>query len=89
MKYWSWNAGLSAAEIRELVLMGVLERSNQLAAGPHCSLLAEVQRVDRRVLPDRRLSKGGWQPLEERRDRVDRRRYGLVQASQSSSISMP
>ena len=81
MDYWLWNAGLSSAEIRERVLLGLLERSNQRAAGPHCSLLAEVQRVDRRALPDRRLANGGWQLLEERRGRVERRRYGLVQAA--------
>jgi hypothetical protein len=81
LRYWSWKAGLSAEEIRERLLLGLLERSNQRAAGPHCSLLAEVQRVDRRALPDRRLTNGGWQLLEERRGRVDRRRYGLMQAS--------
>ena len=76
VEVWRWNAGLSAPEVREQVLVGLLARSNGRAAGPHCSLLAEVRRFDRRALADRRLADGDWQLLEERRDRGERRRDG-------------
>jgi hypothetical protein len=39
MAYWRWNAGLSSAEIREQVLLALLERDNSRAAGPSCSLV--------------------------------------------------
>lgn len=77
MGYWRWNAGLSIGEIRAQVVRALLQRTNAEAAGPSCSLLPEVQRLERRLQPDRRLGAGGaWLPLQERRVRGERRRYG-------------
>jgi hypothetical protein len=79
MEYWRWNAGLSSAEIRQRVVLGLFERSNARAAGPNCSLFAEAQQQERRLQPDRRLrTNGAWLPLPERRVRGDRRRYGAL-----------
>ena len=81
MDFWRWNSGLSASEIREQVVFGLLARRNQQAAGPTCSLFPEVQRLERRLQPDRRLSSS--EPpldLEEYRGRRDRRRYGAQAA---------
>ena len=49
MDFWRWNSGLSASEIREQVVFGLLARRNQQAAGPTCSLFPEVQRLERRL----------------------------------------
>ena len=60
MGYWRWNAGLSSGEIRAQVVRALLQRTNAEAAGPSCSLLPEVQRLQ----PDRRLGAGdAWLPL--------------------------
>lgn len=77
MHFWRWNAGLSSAEIREQVVLGLFQRSNAMASGPTCSLFPEAQRQERRLQPDRRLGTNGvWLPLPERRVGGERRRYG-------------
>lgn len=79
MSYWMWNSGLSSAAIREQVILGLFERSNQAAAGPTCSLFPEAQRHERRINPDRRINRR--EPNTDRRIQNDRRRYGQLQAS--------
>jgi hypothetical protein len=44
MGFWRWNSTLSSAEIRDLVVSGMIARTNLLADGPTCSLFAEAQR---------------------------------------------
>lgn len=60
MKFWLWNAGLRADALKQQVLLGVLERANAAAAGPTCSLFADVWGFDRRRGPDRRHMNVGW-----------------------------
>ena len=49
MEFWRWNESLSAAEIQELVVLGLLARTNQQSAGPNCSIFPVAQRVERRL----------------------------------------
>ena len=49
MRFWMWNAGLSAEALKREVVLSVLARTNALAAGPSCSLFREVQGCERRL----------------------------------------
>lgn len=81
MTYWRWNAGLGSEEIREQVVLAVLQLNNAMAAGPNCSLVPVAQRQERRRQPDRRQAKSGdWLPLQNQRRREERRRYGAQSA---------
>ena len=49
MRYWMWNADLSAEALKQTVLLDVLTRACADAAGPSCSLFAEVRQLERRL----------------------------------------
>ena len=76
MRFWLWNAGLGAEALREQVLQGVLATGNARAAGPQCSLFAEVHQCERRAGLDRRQADQGHP--QERRQGSDRRLYGSM-----------
>lgn len=57
-------------------MVGVLERMNQAATGPSCSLFAEAQRYDRRSNTERRRIRPALQGAGQRRQ--DRRCYGTA-----------
>ena len=82
MEFWRWNESLSAAEIQELVVLGLLARTNQQSAGPNCSVFPVAQRVERRLQPDRRLDDTDpTLSLRDRRGCTPRRLYGAEAAA--------
>ena len=45
MRFWMWNADMSAEALKQEVLLHVLTESQAQAAGPNCSLFAELRSV--------------------------------------------
>jgi len=62
MDFWRWDSTLSSDEIKAMVVARLFARTNQVAAGPTCSLFAEAQRQERR-----RGNTPGAMPRQERR----------------------
>jgi hypothetical protein len=78
MGFWRWNSKLSSAEIRELVVSGMIARTNQLADGPTCSLFAEAQRHERQQPISQAISQAPIAGSHGGAPGVDLRKLGVL-----------